>query len=90
MGPLVVGEIGGGDFGDFHGRFPDTAAIAAGVVIGFVWEWLREHKAEGTFRLRQHYLLRFLDFVGDRMVSAITADTVEAARERVRDAVLGN
>jgi hypothetical protein len=32
-GDLSQGAIGGGDFGDFHGRFPDTAAIAAGDTI---------------------------------------------------------
>ena len=47
-------------------------------------QWAKDNTAEGTFRLRQHYLLRLLDFVGDAMVSSITSETMSEFHQDCR------
>ncbi len=34
-------------------------------------EWVKNNRTLGTFEMRQHYVLRFLDYIGTRMVSQI-------------------
>ena len=40
-------------------------------------EWIRTNRAAGTFTVRQHYVLQFLAFVGEIMVSGITRVMLE-------------
>jgi integrase len=40
-------------------------------------DWVKKNRALGTFKLRQHYLLKFLDFIGEIMVSEISRMKLE-------------
>lgn len=47
-------------------------------------QWVQANRAEGTFRQRQHYVLKFLDFAGEVMVSEITRMKLEQFHESAK------
>jgi len=47
-------------------------------------EWVVNNRAEGTFKNRQMYVLQFLDFIGDIMVSEISRIKLEQFLEHAR------
>ena len=58
-------------------------------------EWIKANRSEGTFKVRQHYVLQFLEFAGECMVSGISRDKLEkfhlwAKKNRTRSANGGN
>ena len=40
-------------------------------------EWIKAKRSDGLFRVRQHYILQFLEFVGEAMVSDITRSKLD-------------
>ena len=40
-------------------------------------EWIKTNRSDGTFLVRQYYLLQFLGFIGESMVSGITRVALE-------------
>ena len=58
-------------------------------------EWIKANRAPGTFVVRQHYVIQFLEFAGECMVSGISRDKLEkfhlwAKKNRTRSANGGN
>jgi integrase len=47
-------------------------------------EWVKVNRSPGTFALRKHYILRFLEFIGEAMLSEVTRIRLEEfyAREK--------
>ena len=46
-------------------------------------EWVKANRSQATFSIRQHYVCRFLKFVGECMVSSLDLSKIEGFRTRI-------